>query len=192
MNTSNVELVLTAGNTKQLIHDSLPQFAFSGRSNVGKSSLINTLINRKSLARVSTQPGKTITINYYMVDNALYLVDLPGYGYAKRSATEQAKWSEFVNSYITSAEMKCIVQLIDLKVGPTKDDVMMLDWMNVNSVPYIIVATKSDKLNKTDKTKAMEALRTHDFISSDAPIIEFSSLKKIGKDEVWQKILSML
>ena len=192
MNTSNVELVLTAGDIKQLIHDKLPQFAFSGRSNVGKSSLINSLLNRKSRARVSTQPGKTITINYYKVDRQIYLVDLPGYGYAKRSASEQVKWSNLVNSYIESAEMRCIVQLIDLKVGPTKDDIMMLDWMNANEVPYFIVATKSDKLNTTNKTAALKALRECEFISDKAEIIEFSALKKIGKDEVWKKILSML
>lgn len=192
MNTSNAELVLTAGLTKQLIHDHFPQFAFSGRSNVGKSSLINTLLNRKSLARVSAQPGKTITINYYKVDGSLYLVDLPGYGYAKRSAAEQAKWSELVNTYIESKEMRCIVQLIDLKVGPTKDDIMMFEWMNDANIPYFIVATKSDKLNATNKKAALESLRSCEFISPDAEIIEFSALKKTGKDEVWQKIISML
>jgi len=192
MNTSNVELVLTAGDIKQLIHDRLPQFAFSGRSNVGKSSLINALLNRKSLARVSTQPGKTITINYYKVDRQIYLVDLPGYGYAKRSASEQVKWSNLVNTYIESAEMKCIVQLIDLKVGPTKDDLMMLDWMNANEIPYFIVATKSDKLNATNKAAALKELRECEFISENAEIIEFSALKRIGKDEVWKKILAML
>ena len=192
MNTSNVELTLTAGDIKQLIKDGLPQFAFSGRSNVGKSSLINTLLNRKSLARVSAEPGKTITINYYKVDNSVYLVDLPGYGYAKRSASEQAKWSALVNTYIEEAKMKCVVQLIDLKVGPTKDDVMMLDWLNTNRVPYFIVATKSDKLNTTNKTKALEELRKCEYIAEDVAIIEFSSLKKKGKDEVWKKILSML
>ena len=192
MNTSNVELTLTAGDIKQLIKDGLPQFAFSGRSNVGKSSLINTLLNRKSLARVSAEPGKTITINYYRVDNQIYLVDLPGYGYAKRSASEQAKWSALVNTYIEDAKMKCVVQLIDLKVGPTKDDIMMLEWLNANGVPYFIVATKSDKLNTTNKTKALEELRKCEYVADEATIIEFSALKKTGKDEVWKKILSML
>lgn len=192
MNTSKVELALTAGAVNQLIHDGKPQFAFSGRSNVGKSSLINSLLNRKSLARVSTQPGKTITINYYKVDEAIYLVDLPGYGYAKRSASEQVKWSTLVNTYIENAEMRCVVQLIDLKVGPTKDDIMMLDWMNQNKVPYFIVATKSDKLNKTDKLNALEALKKCEYVSEDAEVIEFSALKKTGKDEVWRKILSMI
>lgn len=192
MNTSNAELILTAGLPKQLIHDRLPQFAFSGRSNVGKSSLINTLLNRKSLARVSAQPGKTITVNYYKVDGAVYLVDLPGYGYAKRSAAEQAKWSELVNTYIENKEMRCIVQLIDLKVGPTKDDIMMFEWMNASEIPYFIVATKSDKLNATNKKAALESLRSCEYILPDVEIIEFSALKKTGKDKVWEKIISML
>ena len=122
----------------------------------------------------------------------MYLVDLPGYGYAKRSASEQAKWSELVNTYIESKEMRCIIQLIDLKVGPTKDDIMMFDWMNDVGIPYIIVATKSDKLNTTNKKAALESLRNCEFISPEAEIIEFSALKKTGKDEVWQKIISML
>ena len=189
MNTSNVELVLTAGLEKQLIKDSLPQFAFSGRSNVGKSSLINTLLNRKKLARVSGEPGKTITINYYKVDNTIYLVDLPGYGYAKRSLEDQKKWSRLVNTYVESGAMKCVVQLIDLKVGPTRDDLMMLDWLNATNTPYFIVATKSDKLNKT---KALEDLRKCNQVSPDADIIEFSALNGTGKEEVMKKILAML
>ncbi|MBE6701305.1 MAG: YihA family ribosome biogenesis GTP-binding protein [Ruminococcaceae bacterium] len=192
MNTSNVELVLTAGLEKQLIKDSLPQFAFSGRSNVGKSSLINTLLNRKKLARVSGEPGKTITINYYKVDNTIYLVDLPGYGYAKRSLEDQKKWSRLVNTYVESGAMKCVVQLIDLKVGPTRDDLMMLDWLNATNTPYFIVATKSDKLNKTNKTKALEDLRKCNQVSPDADIIEFSALNGTGKEEVMKKILAML
>lgn len=192
MNVSNVELVLTAGTSKQLIKDNLPQFAFSGRSNVGKSSLINSLMNRKKLARVSSEPGKTITINYYKVDKSLYLVDLPGYGYAKRSASEQKKWSELVNTYVESDYVNCIVQLIDLKVGPTADDIMMLEWMNSKNIPYFVVATKSDKLNKTNKMSSLESLKSCEYISENADIIEFSALKGIGKDDVWKKILSMI
>ena len=191
MNTNNAELVLTAGNQKQLIQDSLPQFAFSGRSNVGKSSLINTLLNRKKLARVSSEPGKTITVNYYKVDNALYLVDLPGYGYAKRSEREKKEWSEFVNAYITGPYPTCVVQLVDLKVGLTADDVMMLEWMSENDVPFFVVATKVDKLNKTDRNKAMMKLAT-DPLLVNTTIIPFSALKKEGKDEVWKKILDIM
>ncbi len=192
MNISKVDLVLTAGLPKQLIRDSLPQFAFSGRSNVGKSSLINTLINRKKLARVSGQPGKTITVNYYKVDSSIYLVDLPGYGYAKRSASEQKKWSELVNTYVEGDSVSCIVQLIDLKVGPTADDVMMFDWMNAKGIPYFVVATKSDKLNKTNRLLNLEKLRSSDYISPDADIIEFSALNGTGKEEIWEKIFSLI
>lgn len=192
MNTSNVELVLTAGLPKQLMRDKLPQFAFSGRSNVGKSSLINTLMNRKKLARVSGQPGKTITVNYYKVDSSIYLVDLPGYGYAKRSASEQQKWSELVNTYVEGEFVSCIVQLIDLKVGPTSDDIMMFEWMNAKKIPYFVVATKADKLNNTNKLFNLEALRNSEFISPQADIIEFSALTGAGKEDIWKKILNML
>ena len=176
----------------QVPKDSLKDIAFIGRSNVGKSSLINMLTRHKGLAKVSSTPGKTKLINHFLINNEWYLVDLPGYGYAKRSAAEQAKWSSLVNTYVEEAKMKCVIQLVDLKVGPTKDDIMMLDWLNANNVPYFIVATKSDKLNTTNKNKALADLRKCEYIADDADIIEFSSLKKTGKDEVWKKILSML
>ena len=191
MNVNNTELVLTAGNESQLIHDGLPQFAFSGRSNVGKSSLINTLLNRKKLARVSSEPGKTITINYYRVDKSLYLVDLPGYGYAKRSENEKKQWSQLVDSYVTGEDVTCIVQLIDLKVGITDDDYMMLEWMSDAGIPFFVVATKADKLNKTDRNKAMMRLATEPLLQT-VPVVPFSALKKEGKDEVWKKILNMV
>ncbi len=191
MNINNTELVLTAGKTSQLIHDSLPQFAFSGRSNVGKSSLINTLLNRKKLARVSSEPGKTITINYYKVDNTFYLVDLPGYGFARRSESEKRQWSALVDSYVTSRDVSCVVQLIDLKVGLTSDDCMMLEWMRDAGVPFFVVATKADKLNKTNRTKALETL-AQDELLEGIDIIPFSALKKEGKDDVMKKILDMI
>jgi GTP-binding protein len=192
MNFNNVEFLISAAAPKDFPGSRLPEIAFAGKSNVGKSSVINRILNRKNFARVGDKPGKTIHVNYFTVDKTCYFVDLPGYGYAKRSAAEQAKWSELVNTYIESKEMRCIVQLIDLKVGPTKDDIMMFEWMNDANIPYFIVATKSDKLNATNKKAALESLRSCEFISPDAEIIEFSALKKTGKDEVWQKIISML
>ncbi len=191
MNINNTELVLTAGNKSQLIHDRLPQFAFSGRSNVGKSSLINTLLNRKSLARVSSEPGKTITVNYYKVDNTFYLVDLPGYGYARRLESEKRKWSELVDSYVTSDDVTCVVQLIDLKVGITQDDEMMLDWLTQTGAKFFVVATKADKLNKTNRTAALERLSSHPLLEN-VDIIPFSALKKEGKEDVLKKILNMM
>ena len=191
MNINNTQLVLTAGNKNQLIHDKLPQFAFSGRSNVGKSSLINTLLNRKALARVSSEPGKTITVNYYKVDNTFYLVDLPGYGYARRSESDKRKWSELVDSYVTSHDVTCVVQLIDLKVGVTQDDEIMLDWLVQTGTKFFVVATKADKLNKTNRTASLEKLSSHPLLEN-IDIIPFSALKKEGKDEVLKKILNMM
>ncbi len=191
MNINNAELVLTAGKTNQLIHDKLPQFAFSGRSNVGKSSLINTLLNRKKLARVSSEPGKTITVNYYKVDRAFYLVDLPGYGFAKRSESEKRQWSSLVDTYITSKDVTCVVQLIDLKVGITSDDAMMLNWLRETGTSFFVVATKADKLNKTNRTLALEELSSDELLQG-IDIIPFSALKKEGKDEVLKKIIDMM
>lgn len=192
INTNKVILKLTAGLTKQFPQDSKPQIAFSGRSNVGKSSLINALAGRKSLARVSSSPGKTVTINFYEVDNAVYLVDLPGYGYAKRSADSQVVWSTLTEQYFTGAGMPvAVIQLIDLKVGPTADDLMMLDFLSQNEMPFFVVATKSDKLNKTDRTKQLEKLHSMPILK-DIPIIPFSALKGEGKDAVWSEIFKYL
>ncbi len=186
-NLQNTELTMSAGFAKQIPAD-LPQIAFSGRSNVGKSSLINLLLGRKSLARVSSAPGKTITINFYRVDNTLYLVDLPGYGYAKRDAASQAKWSSLTDGYFRANDhshlLRTVVQLIDTKVGITRDDEMMLSYMNDAGVPYFIVATKTDKLNATDRKKSLAALQTHPAVREGTVILPCSSLKKEGRDEI--------
>ncbi len=186
MNKNRVTLSHVAGTHTQLYQGTLPQFAFSGRSNVGKSSLINRLLNRKSMARVSGEPGKTITINYYEVDNTVMLVDLPGYGYAKRSQSEQNRWSLMVESYFTNNSFLCfVVQLIDLKVGPTTDDLHMLDWLYETRTPFIVVATKSDKLNKTNREKQLAMLASHPSIPEDVPIVPFSALSGEGADQIW-------
>ncbi len=194
-NTQNVALTISAGQVKQFPRD-LPQIAFSGRSNVGKSSLINLLLNRKSLARVSGEPGKTITINFYCVDKQCYFVDLPGYGYAKRDATSSAKWQNLTDSYFRANDavhlLKTVIQLVDAKVGLTRDDEMMVDYMNQTGVPYIIVATKTDKLNQTQKAQRKEYFASHPLLRPDTPVIFVSSLKKEGKDEVIAQILRVL
>ena len=186
INFNNVELIMTAGFPSQFPTDNKPQIAFSGRSNVGKSSLINTLLNRKSLARVSSAPGKTITVNFYEIDKKFYFVDLPGYGYAKRSNEEQRKWSTLVDGYMTDKEipLQLIVQLIDLKTGPSRDDLVMFDWMRQTDTSYIIVATKADKLNVTNRKKALADLQRYCDV-----VIPFSALKGEGKQEVLNKIL---
>lgn len=192
LNLNNTELVMTAGLASQFPTDRLPQIALSGRSNVGKSSLLNRLVGRKSLARVSSSPGKTITINFYRVDKKFYIVDLPGYGFAKRAPADKAKWSKLTDSYFTSGTMNAVAQLVDLKVGLTADDEMMLDFLNQNEIPYIIIATKSDKLNVTNRKKALEELRAHPLVREDCKIIPFSSLDGTGKDEAMGAILGLL
>lgn len=192
LNLNNTELVMTAGLQSQFPTDKLPQIALSGRSNVGKSSLLNKLVGRKSLARVSGSPGKTITINFYRVDKKFYIVDLPGYGFAKRAPADKAKWSKLTDSYFTSGTMTAVAQLIDLKVGPTADDEMMLDFMNQSDIPYIIIATKADKLNVTNRKAALEALRENPLVRDGCEIIPFSALDGMGKDEAMRAILALM
>ncbi len=192
LNLHNAELKITAGAASQFPSDALPQIAFAGRSNVGKSSLVNSLLQRKSLARVSATPGKTITINFYDIDKKLYLVDLPGYGYAKRTASEQRKWSMLTDGYFTnnkSIDRLCLViQLVDSRVGPTKDDVDMLNFLIQTETPHIIVATKCDKLNKTERNKFSECIAGCDAASRAQAVIMYSSKTGEGRDELLQRI----
>lgn len=187
----NVILKISAGEPRQIPSDPLAQVAFSGRSNVGKSSLINSLLGRKSLARVSSAPGKTITINFYEIDKKLYLVDLPGYGFAKRTLEEKKKWSALTDGYFTQNDnidrLALVLQLIDSRIGPTKDDEMMLDYLRAAELPFAVVATKTDKLNATERKKNLAAIEAHPLISG-APVIPFSALKGEGKDELWRVI----
>jgi GTP-binding protein len=189
INTQNTVLAMTAGLPTQFPADALPEIALSGRSNVGKSSLINTLLGRKNFARVSSSPGKTITINFYKIDKKLYLVDLPGYGYAKRTAEEQRKFSGLTDTYLRRNTPELIVQLVDLKAGATEDDRMMFDFMNRSGIPYIVAATKCDKLNKTDRAAHLAALADDPLLNppeagKKIQIIPFSSLTGEGKAEL--------
>ena len=191
LNTQNVILKISAGRPDQIPSDPIAQVAFSGRSNVGKSSLINSLLGRKSLARVSSAPGKTITINFYEVDKKLFLVDLPGYGFAKRTFEDKQKWSALTDGYFTSNRnidrLSLVLQLVDSRIGPTKDDEMMLEYLNAAGLPFVIVATKTDKLNATEKKKNLEAIKAHPLVNG-AAVIPFSALKGEGKDELWKTI----
>ena len=162
INVNNSNICMTVGDARQFPRDVRPEIALSGRSNVGKSSLINTLLGRKSLARVSSAPGKTITINYYDIDKKLFLVDLPGYGYAKRSKESKRSWSTLTEDFFlknpSSDALKLVLQLIDIRTGPTDDDILMINWMIDMGVPFTVVATKTDKLSKKQlKAKAMSA-----------------------------------
>lgn len=193
LNLNKVDLRISAGQIRQFPSDPMAQIAFSGRSNVGKSSLINSLLGRKSLARVSASPGKTITINFYDVDKQLFLVDLPGYGFAKRRREDQIEWSGLTDGYFTKNpnldRLRLVVQLVDSRVGPTADDEMMLRYLKDVGLPFLIVATKSDKLNATERKKSEELLKNHPDIPTDTPIVFYSSLKGEGKAELWSYIL---
>ena len=191
LNLNNANLILTAGLPSQLpgiMRDEIPQIAMCGRSNVGKSSLINKLLGRKKLARVSSEPGKTITVNCYDVDSSLYLVDLPGYGYARRSFSEREKWKGLIDKYFSTPGKRLYLQLVDLKVGLTKDDEAMVEYLMSCGLPFAVVATKADKLNKTNRAACLEKVRNHRLIPDDAEVIAFSSQTGEGADEVWRII----
>lgn len=190
INLHKTDLKMTAGLPWQLIKGGVPQIAFVGRSNVGKSSLINSLLGRKKLARVSSEPGKTITVNYYEVDKKICLVDLPGYGFARRSKSDIGKWSSLTENYfVDNQALTFVLQLIDIRVGITEDDKMMLGYLDHFEVPYMVVATKCDKLNKTQLNEACSKLLSSGVLRSNTEIILYSSLKGIGRDMLWQKIV---
>ncbi|MBQ4071629.1 MAG: YihA family ribosome biogenesis GTP-binding protein [Clostridia bacterium] len=196
ININNVGAVMSVGASHQFPRDPRPEIALSGRSNVGKSSLINTLLGRKSLARVSSAPGKTITINYYDIDKKLFLVDLPGYGYAKRSKDSKVVWSTLTQDFFiknpSHDALKLVIQLIDVRTGPTDDDIMMINWMIDMNCPFIVVATKTDKLSKKQLADALEHIHNEYFLGTDIEIIPFSSVTRDGKDEVWKKIFEKI
>jgi GTP-binding protein len=191
-NTNNVNIAITVGNSKQFPRDPRPEIALSGRSNVGKSSLINTLLGRKSLARVSSSPGKTITINYYDIDKKMYLVDLPGYGYAKRSMESKRSWSSLTEDFFVKNPsidaLKLVIQLIDIRTGPTDDDIMMINFLIDNGVNFVVVATKTDKLSKTQLKNAIDNIQNEYFLGTGINILPFSSVTRDGKDDLWRII----
>ena len=196
INVNNANISLTVGNAKQCPKNPKPQIALSGRSNVGKSSLINTLLGRKSLARVSSAPGKTITINYYNVDNKMFLVDLPGYGYAKRSMESKKSWSSLTDDYFlknpSADAIKLVIQLIDIRTGPTDDDIMMINFLIDSEIPFIVTATKTDKLSKSQLNAALTNLHEEYFKGTNIEIIPFSSVTREGKDILWNKIFEVV
>ena len=195
-NVNNVNISLTVGNAKQFSRDPKPEIALSGRSNVGKSSLINTLLGIKSLARVSSAPGKTITINYYNIDGKLYIVDLPGYGYAKRSQESKKSWSSLTEDYFlknpSADAIKLVIQLIDIRTGPTDDDIMMINFLIDSGFPFIVVATKTDKLSKSALAEALKSLDEEYFAGTGIKTIPFSSVTREGKEQLWNKINEFL
>ncbi len=193
INLQNVKLSISAGRPEQFPRKAIPQIAFSGRSNVGKSSLINALLGRKSLARVSSAPGKTITINFYEIDGKCFLADLPGYGFARRPPDEKAAWSALTDGYFTANPnrdlLRLVVQLIDAKVGATKDDLQMLEWLAKSDISFVIATTKNDKLSKAAQSRAMDDLFTLPFVRHAKEIISCSSETRVGCQPLWNAIL---
>ena len=181
-----VSLETVCGITSTIPDNQLPEIAFAGKSNVGKSSLINALMNRKSLARTSSQPGKTQTINFYNINSAMYLVDLPGYGYAKVSESERAKWGKMIENYLhKSKQLKAVFLLIDIRHTPGANDKTMYDWIVYQGYQPIIIATKLDKLKRSQVQKALKEVRTGLGLAPGDIVIPFSAQTKQGRDEIW-------
>ena len=181
-----VSLETVCGITSKIPDNQLPEIAFAGKSNVGKSSLINAMMNRKSLARTSSQPGKTQTINFYNINDAMYLVDLPGYGYAKVAESEKVKWGKMIENYLhTSKQLKAVFLLIDIRHTPGTNDKTMYDWIVYQGYKPIIIATKLDKLKRSQVQKALKEVRTGLGLNADDIVIPFSAETKQGRDEIW-------
>lgn len=192
MNLQDAAFEAAYGTYAQLPTSDLPEIAFSGRSNVGKSSLLNRLFNRKSLARVSSVPGKTITINFYSVGDVRF-VDLPGYGYAKVPKAEKMRWAEMMEGYFNSERNIClVVQLVDIRHPPTKDDLQMLSFLLENKIPFVVALTKSDKLNKTEYAQRLKSVQTElDFVQTEY-LIPFSAVTGEGREALLDVIRSFL
>ncbi|WP_062355366.1 ribosome biogenesis GTP-binding protein YihA/YsxC [Bacillus kwashiorkori] len=187
MKVNSAEFIISAVSNKQYPEGDLPEIALAGRSNVGKSSFINKLINRKGLARTSSKPGKTQTLNYYLINEQFYFVDVPGYGYAKVSKTERAAWGKMIESYLTERkQLKCVLLIIDIRHKPTDDDVMMYDFLKYYEIPTIIIATKADKVPRGKWQKHLKDVKeTLEVVEGDQTIL-FSAETAQGKEEAWK------
>ncbi|MBE5953979.1 MAG: YihA family ribosome biogenesis GTP-binding protein [Lachnospiraceae bacterium] len=185
----SAELETVCGITSKLPENELPEIAFAGKSNVGKSSLINGLLNRKSLARTSSSPGKTQTINFYNINKELYFVDLPGYGYAKVSMEIRNKWGKMIEKYLnTSRQLKTVFLLIDIRHAPGENDITMYDWILANGYKPVIIATKLDKIKRSQKDKCIKIIKEKLKLTPDTKIIPFSAVSKQGKEDIWNLI----
>ena len=182
-----VDLETVCGITSTLPDNQKPEIAFAGKSNVGKSSLINALMNRKSYARISATPGKTQTINFYNINDEMYLVDLPGYGYAKVSEAEKQKWGKLIERYLQeSKQLKAVFLLIDIRHEPSANDVVMYDWIVRQGFYPVIIATKADKIKRSQLQKHLKMIRTTLQLPAGTKVIPFSSVTKQGRDEIWE------
>lgn len=189
----SAELETVCGITSKLPENHLPEFAFAGKSNVGKSSLINALMNRKSLARTSSQPGKTQTINFYLMNNAWYYVDLPGYGYAKVSKEIKAKWGQMIERYLKrTVNLRAIFLLIDIRHEPSANDQEMYEWILANGYQPVIIATKADKISRGKYQKHISMVKKGLQVRPGTEVFLFSALNKMGRDEIWAYLDTLL
>lgn len=193
MKVVSSDIVISAVKPEQYPETELPEFALAGRSNVGKSSFINKMLNRKGLARISSKPGKTQTLNFYLINEILHFVDVPGYGYAKVSKSERAAWGKMIETYFTTREqLRAVVLIVDLRHPPTTDDVMMYDFLKHYEIPCIIIATKADKIPKGKWQKHLKVTRETLELDQNDHILVFSSETGEGKDQAWSILQSYM
>lgn len=189
MKVHQAEIVISAVAPAQYPDTNLPEIALAGRSNVGKSSFINTLIDRKNLARTSSKPGKTQTLNFYLIEQSLHFVDVPGYGYAKVSKTERAKWGKMIETYLAERQqLRAVVSLVDLRHAPSQEDIQMYDFLKYYEIPVIVVATKADKIPRSKWNKHESMVKKALSFDANDTFILFSAVTKQGKEEAWQAI----
>ena len=192
MNLNNVTFLISAASTKDFPSVRMPEIAFAGKSNVGKSSVINRLLQRKNFARVGEKPGKTIHVNYFTVDNMCYFVDLPGYGYAKVSQAEKNRWAKLMESYFAAERIDLGILIVDARHAPTNNDITMAQWFIQSGCPFVVVANKLDKLKKSELVPNIQTIRDDLELPEECPIIPFSAEKGTGRDELIAHILKVV
>lgn len=192
MNFNNVEFLISAAAPKDFPQNRIPEIAFAGKSNVGKSSVINRILNRKNFARVGDKPGKTIHVNYFTVDKTCYFVDLPGYGYAQVSQSEKARWGKLMEDYFAAGRITLGILIVDYRHPPTKNDITMAQWFIGSGCPFVVVANKMDKLKKSELEPNLKVIREDLELPEGTPIIPFSAEKGNGKDELVRMILNAI
>lgn len=191
MNLNNVEFLISAAAPKDFPNNRLPEIAFAGKSNVGKSSVINRLLQRKNFARVGEKPGKTIHVNYFTIDKKCYFVDLPGYGYAKVSQAEKDRWSKLMESYFAAERIDLGILIVDARHAPTNNDITMARWFIESGCPFVVVANKMDKVKKSQILSNLSTIRTDLELPEECELIPFSAEKGMGRDELLQKIFTV-
>ena len=192
MNLNNVEFLISAARTTDFPSVRLPEIAFAGKSNVGKSSVINRLLNRKNFARVGEKPGKTIHVNYFTVDKMCYFVDLPGYGYAKVSQSEKERWGKLMETYFAANRIDLGILIVDARHAPTNNDITMARWFIESGCPFVVVANKLDKLKKSELVPNMKTIREDLELPEDCQLIPFSAEKGIGREDLMKRIFQVV